>query len=110
MRSSYVGIYGFNKEITAAKAYGPIIKQYEKELEEYEIKRKTEPSVQPPKKPDNYDEMRSRYDGIIERDKNERDDGGPIMPEGAWRDPITGNTPKGLSKGLQNYQPTEWQV
>ncbi|MDA5533832.1 hypothetical protein [Yersinia mollaretii] len=108
MRSSYVGIYGTGEEIRLATNYGSIIKEYENSIDNYEEeKAKGNKNIKPPKKPENYEENVKRSVDVKERAKNEKK-GGPIAPNGAWRFPKTGDTPVGLKKGLQSYQPVEW--
>lgn len=109
MRSSYVGVYGTGTEIKNAENYDKVIQQYETEMDEYykEIARGNKKAKQP-ERPENYDEIKRRNTDIKERSKNEKD-GGPIAPNGAWRFPTTGDTPSGLKKGLQLYQPLEWK-
>ena len=109
MRSSYVGVYGTGTEIKNAENYDKVIQQYETEMDEYykEIARGNKKAKQP-ERPENYDEIKRRNTDIKERSKNEKY-GGPIAPNGAWRFPTTGDTPSGLKKGLQLYQPLEWK-
>ena len=109
MRSSYVGIYGNDKEIEVAKIYSGIIKSYENEVQIYlQEKSKGNEDIKPPKKPDNYDENFKRYEDVKHRDLNDKI-GGPISPNGSWRFPTTGKTPLGLRAGLQTYCPVEWK-
>ncbi|PJG84207.1 hypothetical protein [Conservatibacter flavescens] len=42
---------------------------------------------------------------ILEREKNDRNNGGPIMSDGAIKPPISGDTPRGLKDDLQTYFP-----
>lgn len=110
MRSSYAGIYGYNREVTAASNYGAVIERYENECNEYEARIANGESVSPPQKPTNYDEMVLRHNDWETREENKDNGGGPIMPNGAWRDPSTGDSPIGLKTGLQDYKPQEWTI
>lgn len=110
MRSSYVGIYGTGTEINEARNYSQTIINYQRSLMFYEVEKASgNKDAKPPQKPANYDEMVQRYNDLMDREKNEKDGGGPIAPSGAWGFPGTGDTPKGLQRGLQDYQPREWQ-
>ncbi|MDX8001120.1 hypothetical protein FE394_18495 [Xenorhabdus sp. Reich] len=108
-RSSYIGIYGKDKEAKEAKEYSKIIEKYEADCKayKYELSKGNENST-PPEKPKDYDIMKKRNEDVKIRDYNEDNDGGPIAPNGSWRLPGTGDTPKGLKKGLQDYKPIEW--
>ena len=110
IRSSYVGVYGSGEEIKNAENYEKVIQQYEIEMDEYykEIGSGNEKAKQP-ERPENYDEIKRRNTDIKERSKNEKE-GGPIAPNGSWRFPTTGDTPSGLKKILQLYQPVEWKT
>ena len=57
-----------------------------------------------PKKPPNYDQLKEKIKSIKVRDHNSKEDGGPIMPLGAWHLPTSGATPTGLKHGLQIYR------
>ncbi|WP_225365473.1 hypothetical protein [Serratia rubidaea] len=110
MRSSYVGIYGAVEEIKKASGYGDVIKKYQYEMDVYKAeKAKGNIHAKPPELPSDYDVNVRRHIDFKERTKNEKI-GGPISPNGSWRYPRTGNTPAGLKKGLQPYQPTEWKL
>lgn len=110
MRSSYVGIYGTAKEIELANDYDKIIRDYKEQLSKYEESlAQGNKNTKPPQKPDGYDENVKRSIDIKERNANEDNNGGPITPNGSWRFPTTGSTPKGLQKGLQIYIPLEWK-
>ncbi|WP_255523146.1 hypothetical protein [Xenorhabdus sp. PB62.4] len=67
-------------------------------------------NAKPPEKPNDYDKMKMRVEGVKIREYNEDHGGGPIEPNGSWQFPGTGNTPKGLKNGLQNYKPIEWTL
>lgn len=109
MRSSYAKIYGTKQEIREAREYGSVVKKYERDTAIYEQeKRNGNNDATPPEKPEGYDEKVKRYKDVIEREKNDNS-GGPIAPNGAWCMPETGDTPKGLRHGLQDYQPEEWK-
>lgn len=45
---------------------------------------------------------------LLPETKMKKSGGGPIAPNGAWHMPRTGDSPKGLKSGLQDYQPEEW--
>ncbi|EAW1174091.1 hypothetical protein S922_21310 [Salmonella enterica subsp. enterica] len=109
MRSSYVKVYGTKQEIREANEYGPVVEKYERDMDRYEQeKRNGNNNATLPKKPEGYDEKARRYKDVMERDENDNS-GGPIAPNGAWHMPETGETPKGLRHGLQDYQPEEWK-
>lgn len=110
MRSSYIGVYGTGKEIELANDYDKTIRAYKENLSKYEESlAQGNKNVEPPQKPDDYDENVRRNIDIKERNSNEDNNGGPIAPNGSWRFPTTGNTPIGLRKGLQIYIPLEWK-
>jgi hypothetical protein len=103
MRSDYSLTYGSKDEIKAIEKYGEIIKKYTLEQKEYEILlkqyqtemdtyylamekgKKIERPIKPlpPIKPQNYDLNRERYNSMIKRDENQKNNGGPIMPKRA---------------------------
>ncbi|WP_275385917.1 hypothetical protein [Xenorhabdus bovienii] len=110
-RSSYVGTYGTGQEIEEVKAYDKVISKYEAARSEYVDKvLKGDKNAKPPEKPKDYDVMKKRHEDVKVRDKNEKNDGGPIAPKGLWRLPKTGDEPKGLKESLQDYDPTEWNI
>lgn len=109
MRSSYVGTYGTDKEIQMARGYNETVARYEVEMLQYQIKVASgNKKIKMPQKPEYYEENIKRHEDILAREENATN-GGPIAPNGAWRLPTTGNTPVGLKKGLQSYQPMEWE-
>ncbi|EJX0633956.1 PAAR domain-containing protein [Salmonella enterica] len=109
MRSSYAKVYGTKQEIKEAREYGPVVEKYERDMGKYKQEKENgNNNATPPKKPEGYDEKAKRYNDVIEREENDNS-GGPIAPNGAWRMPETGDTPKGLKHGLQDYQPKEWK-
>ena len=109
MRSDYSKVYGTGTEIKEAQKYGDVVGKYENDMEIYkQEKAKGNNEMSPPEKPEGYDEKSKRYIDVSTRDKNENDGGGPIAPNGAWHMPETGESPKGLKSGLQDYQPAEW--
>ncbi|EPT7065711.1 hypothetical protein [Cronobacter turicensis] len=108
-RSSYVGIYGTQEEIIQAGNYYKVIKDYTEKIKRHaEEVAKGNKNMTQPHKPDDYEENIKRMQDLIERTKNEKNEGGPLSPNGAWRYPRTGNTPTGLKRGLQQYTPCEW--
>ncbi|WP_338803061.1 hypothetical protein WDV76_11735 [Xenorhabdus griffiniae] len=109
-RSTYIGIYGTDKETKEAKEYSKVIKEYKSALDvyNYEVSIGIK-NAKPPEKPKDYDIMEKRNIDLKTRDSNEKEGGGPIAINGSWRLPGTGNTPHGLKKGLQDYKPTEWK-
>ncbi|MDR0218919.1 MAG: hypothetical protein LBI71_08570 [Enterobacteriaceae bacterium] len=110
-RSSYIGIYGSEKETKEAKEYSKVIEKYEAERRVYNNElSKGNKNIIPPEKPKDYDVMKKRNQDVTTRDLNEKDDGGPIAPNGSWRLPKTGDTPIGLKEGLQNYKSAEWKA
>ncbi|CDL82815.1 hypothetical protein [Xenorhabdus szentirmaii] len=105
-RSSYIGIYGTDKE---TKEYSKVIDKYEADCKAYKYEvSKGNKNAKPPEKPKDYEIMKKRNEGVKVRDYNEDNGGGPIAPNGSWILPGTGDTPHGLKKGLQNYKPIEW--
>ncbi|MDA5490176.1 hypothetical protein [Yersinia kristensenii] len=109
MRSSYVGTYGTDKEIQVAKRYDETANRYNAAILQYQKEvAKGNKEIKMPEKPKDYEENIRRYEDIQAREINQQT-GGPIAPNGAWCFPITGNTPTGLKKGLQPYQPMEWK-
>ncbi|ULJ59376.1 hypothetical protein [Wielerella bovis] len=46
-----------------------------------------------------------RMESIRDREFNEKNGGGPIMPKGAWHSPTSGQTPTGVREGLVEYRP-----
>ncbi|HFO9782293.1 TPA: hypothetical protein ACHK6T_004558, partial [Escherichia coli] len=109
MRSDYSLAYGTGKEIKEAQEYGSVVEKYKKDIDMYnKEKAKGNTEVSPPVKPEGYDEKSKRHADVTTRDKNEKSGGGPIAPNGAWHMPRTGDSPKGLKSGLQDYQPEEW--
>lgn len=109
MRSSYVGVYGTTEEIKQASGYEKIIKKHQSEVDAYETEiAKGNKNAKPPVLPNGYDENVRRNIDLKERTNNEKR-GGPISPNGSWRYPASGETPSGLKKGLQPYQPVEWK-
>ena len=119
MRSDYAGrTYGTgntgvakynpfadDKEVEEARDYGKVIKQYEKECKNYMQGERTSLPI----KPKDYDMMVIRHKDVIDREKFDDKGDGPIMSHGAWHDPITGDSPKGLKSELQPYKPQEWE-
>ncbi len=92
-----------------AQEYGSVVEKYKKDIDMYnKEKAKGNTEVSPPVKPEGYDEKSKRHADVTTRDKNEKSGGGPIAPNGAWHMPRTGDSPKGLKSGLQDYQPEEW--
>ncbi len=86
-----------------------MVEKYKKDIDMYnKEKAKGNTEVSPPVKPEGYDEKSKRHADVTTRDKNEKSGGGPIAPNGAWHMPRTGDSPKGLKSGLQDYQPEEW--
>ncbi|HAN9481576.1 TPA: PAAR domain-containing protein [Escherichia coli] len=109
MSSDYSLAYGTGKEIKEAQEYGSVVEKYKKDIDMYnKEKAKGNTEVSPPVKPEGYDEKSKRHADVTTRDKNEKSGGGPIAPNGAWHMPRTGDSPKGLKSGLQDYQPEEW--
>ena len=110
MRSSYVGIYGNDKEIELAKGYQEVINNHLNNMKKYEKEvSRGNKEARPPKKPENYEENVMRHKDVNQREWNDKK-GGPISPNGSWRLPTTGSTPSGLKKGLQEYLPIEWRM
>ncbi|WP_231571450.1 MULTISPECIES: hypothetical protein [Xenorhabdus] len=109
MRSLYDIVYGTGKEIKEAREYSKVIDKYEaaRRAYNYELS-KGNKNAKPPEKPKDYDIMKKRNEGLKAREYNEDHGGGPIAPNATWRLPGTGNSPKGLKSGLQNYNPIEW--
>ncbi|MGJ0626303.1 hypothetical protein [Xenorhabdus bovienii] len=106
-RSTYVGIYGAEEE----KKYNSIIDKYEAANRAYKYElAKGNKNAKPPEKPNDYDIMKKRVEGVKTREYNEDHGGGPIEPNGSWRLPGTGDSPKGLKNGLQDYKPIEWTL
>lgn len=99
-RSLYAKTYGTGTEIQQAKNAEAVIDDYEKKEKLYKAGKLKER----PQKPPNYDQLSERLKSIKTRDHNTQEDGGPIMPLGAWHLPTSGATPDGLRHGLQIYR------
>ncbi len=99
-RSLYAKTYGIGSEIQEAKKAEGAIDDYEKKEKLYKAGKLKEK----PKKPPNYDQLKEKIKSIKVRDHNSKEDGGPIMPLGAWHLPTSGATPTGLKHGLQIYR------
>ncbi len=105
MKKFFEEYYEVSAQIETVDKQNFDITLYDKDSKE---KAKGNTEVSPPVKPEGYDEKSKRHADVTTRDKNEKSGGGPIAPNGAWHMPRTGDSPKGLKSGLQDYQPEEW--
>ena len=99
-RSLYAKTYGTASEIKAVDEASKLLKEYETQLDRYNKKITSKKPIMPT----NYKLLKTRRESKIIRDDNANNDGGPIMPLGAWHPPTSGETPSGLKYGLQTYQ------
>ncbi len=100
-RSDYAFTYDYKKFYTKSVEYDYLITGAPKEVYILDKEKTSQKIYDNPE----YKSEKDLQKSVEERDANEENDGGPIMPKGAWNPPCAAFTPEGLKDGLQTYKP-----